>query len=294
MSIFEFRSLSANQLEEKVKRMEALNDEENVLWYRCQLYQAAGEYEKVPPIAKELIKKYECSRYKGYLAAFYVECTQDEQNWEEAIKIFEQLAEIDQDSVAMYMLGFIYEKGKGSLNNKNKALSCYRMSASLDNARAVLAIGYFYQEGWSVKQDYLKALEHYLKAYEMGLINAITHIIAVNIDREDYTSAIKWANVGIAANNSDAMMLLGTLYHKGFGVRKSWKRACELYKQSADMENGDAQLLYYTMLMEGKGVPKNIYKAQNYLHRAAMNGNETALSIINNFYDHMQNGILAE
>jgi TPR repeat protein len=283
MNILKLADLSIIQLEEKVRRMEASDNEEYALWYKCHLYQAKKEYDKVPSIANELIEKYGCNQYKGYLASFYIEYTQDKENWLKAKIIFEELSNTGQDSMAMYLLANMYENGQGVPINKEKALLYYNKSALLDNPHAVLAIGFFYQQGWSVKEDCSEAIDYYLKAYEMGLIKAIPHMIEVYTLQKDYISAIKWINIGIAANNSDSIMLLGTLYEKGQGVRKSWKRAAELYKQSSDMGNDKAQLLYSMMLEDGRGVRKNRYKAYDYICLSASNGNAHAINQINNF-----------
>jgi TPR repeat protein len=51
-------------------------------------------------------------------------------------------------------------------------------------------------------------------------------------------------------------------------------------RQSADMGNDKAQLLYCKMLASGKGVRKNPYKAYDYMCQSAMNGNKQALERI--------------
>ena len=76
----------------------------------------------------------------------------------------------------MFDLGWLYEKGKGVTQNYVKAREWYDKAADKDNADAMVNLGWLYEQGRGVTQDYAKAREWYEKAAAKGDTNALTHL----------------------------------------------------------------------------------------------------------------------
>ena len=79
----------------------------------------------------------------------------------------------------------------------------------LGSADAMNGLGFCYEEGSGVSQDYGKAMELYTKAAEKNHARAQYHI--------------------------------ATFYEKGCGVKKNWKTAKEWYEKAAANGNADAK-----------------------------------------------------
>ena len=68
----------------------------------------------------------------------------------------------------MKNLGWLYEEGKGVAQDFKKALRWYRKAASLGNADAESGLAGMYRDGKGVPKDLKKAIELYRRAAEHG------------------------------------------------------------------------------------------------------------------------------
>jgi TPR repeat protein len=282
-------------LEFNLKQAKKFGNEELSLWYQCLIHLEKLEYDQVISVAEKLVSKYNTIQYKGFLASFYMEYTKDKTLWLKSIRLFEELVE-DGDKVAGYMLGSIYEEGKGVPEDKQKAYQYYMKSVSQYNlAEALIALGWYHEHGWVVNKDADKALEYYEKAIQLGQISAIEYIVNIYISLEEYQLASEWAMKGFEIGDLQSIAILGSLYEGGIGVKKNLKKAAELFKLAADQGNSTAQYLYSKALSEGKGVRKNIIKAYDYLCKSVVNGNPIAMEeyhkMQTNFFDSIEAGI---
>ena len=69
---------------------------------------------------------------------------------------------------AQYMVGRMYDDGRGVLQDYNQAVPWYRKAADQGNALAQSFLGSMYYEGRGVPQDYNQAVFWYRKAAEQG------------------------------------------------------------------------------------------------------------------------------
>lgn len=104
-------------------------------------------------------------------------------------------------------IGYMYQFGRGVNQNYEKAVELYQKGVDLGDAGACLNLGYMYNEGLGVNQDYQKAVELYQKACDLG--------------------------------DADAFCNLGAMYYNGQGVNQDKQKALQLYKKACDM--GDEQ-----------------------------------------------------
>lgn len=167
------------------------------------------------------------------------------------------------DSVAMFQLAENYEKAK----NHKKAAYWYEKSANLGNEKAQLHIGYFYDIGQGVKQDYKIANEWYKKSALQGNNIAASNLginysngYGTDINKEQ---AFYWFKKGATDNNNyyastNAISSLGRCYLYGVGTKKDTNRA---YKLLTKVANNNQYAAYHLAMMYYKGIEiKQDYK----------------------------------
>jgi TPR repeat protein len=116
---------------------------------------------------------------------------------------------------------------------------------------AQLILGYGYQHGVCVDQDYEEALFWYRKAANQG--------------------------------NDRAQSRLGDMYSAGLGVEQDYEEAAKWYRKSADQNYGGAQYALGAMYSKGLGVEQDHEKAVGLLSKAYEVGYSKAQSEYNDF-----------
>ena len=132
--------------------------------------------------------------------------------FEEAIEILEPAVDANHP-FATYLTGIVYFTMTPKGSPATKALEYFERSASLGHTAAYLDIGFAYQQGSGVDQNFEKARESFLLAYDGNDIKA----------------------------KPLAAYAIGGLHLNGFGVEKNETLAKEWYKKSADLGFADAK-----------------------------------------------------
>jgi TPR repeat protein len=122
---------------------------------------------------------------------------------------------------AQEMVGTLYAIGADGANkNYASAMEWYQNAAKQGNARAEVAIGWMYENGWGVRRDQVEAVKWYRKAAEQGNDVAQRNIGNAYAGgwagvKQDYAEAAKWYTQ--AANQGDyvAQYTLGGMYAEG-------------------------------------------------------------------------------
>ena len=123
----------------------------------------------------------------------------DDYVWEEKFK--NALPKAEQgDTKSQYAIGEMFEKGKGTVKNSQKAFEWYNKAAKQNDKKAAYKVGRAYLEGKGVSKNYSKALDWFRKSANKKYVRA-----------EYY---------------------LGTLYENGQGVEKNYSKALNWYKQA--------------------------------------------------------------
>ena len=154
-----------------------------------------------------------------------------------------KLAELG-DALSQGILGYMYDSGNGVPQDYTKAVEWYRKAAEQGYAVAQKNLGVMYEYGTGVPQDYTKAVELYRKTAERGYARA--------------------------------QCSLGVMYANGTGVPQDYTKAVEWFRKAAEQELADAQLNLGVMYANGYGVPQSETKAVEWYRKAAEQGNETA------------------
>ena len=126
----------------------------------------------------------------------------------------------------------------------------YKKAADKGDADAMCCIGYLYDQGLGVAQDYTQAMEWYKKAADKGDATAIY--------------CIAW------------------FYYDGCCVRKNLDKAFQLFKKAAEAPENpdcDAMKLLSECYRFGYGTTQDITKADYWLKKAQDAGSEDANKI---------------
>ena len=118
---------------------------------------------------------------------------------------------------AQYRLGLYYMER----NNFPLALKWYQEAAKEHNIPALKDLGYMYEKGFGVAQDYTTAFEYYLRAAELGDAAAQASLGRLYRDglgtEQDYRKAILWFEKSSAQGNESAKKMLDAMYKRGLG-----------------------------------------------------------------------------
>ena len=123
------------------------------------------------------------------------------------IKRLEELVK-QGDADAMVRLGFMYDSGKGVPQNFEKAKELYEQAANLGNAGAMNNLGTMYYFGQGVPRDYSKAKDWFEQSAILGNDIAMVNLGAMYeygpAVSQDFEKAKKWYEEAYKAGNKDA------------------------------------------------------------------------------------------
>lgn len=106
------------------------------------------------------------SKSKDKAKEYFAKCY-DEVECEEIISYFERIKN-DDDANAYYNLGWHYAKGRGVMQDYQKALYYYKKAADLGNSGAYNNLGVMYANGKGVAKSCSTARSYYQTAADMG------------------------------------------------------------------------------------------------------------------------------
>ena len=120
------------------------------------------------------------------------------------------------------------------------ALRLWMPLARQGNARAQLYLGFMYDDGQGVPQN--------------------------------YAEAVKWYRLAADQGNARAQSNLGFMYEKGQGVPQNHAEAVKWYRLAADQGNARAQSNLGFMYEKGQGVPQNFLLVHMWYNLANAGG----------------------
>lgn len=147
------------------------------------------------------------------------------------------------------------------------------------------SIGYLYEKGFGVSQDFDKAIYWYKKAVTNNTSHAAMNNLGyVYFQLKDYEQAKYWYERAVLHNNRTSMHGLGYLYEHGLGVTQDHKKAIELYEKSGNAGYVDAMFNLGLIYKEGTGTPQDYVKAKYWFKKAAESGDAEAMVYLGNLY----------
>jgi TPR repeat protein len=151
------------------------------------------------------------------------------------------------------------------------------------------AIANHYWDTENEDHDYIKAVEYYQQAAEIGSLSAYRHLgIAYKNGygvTQNYEEALKWFLKGANRGDETAQLLLAWTYEKGEGVPKDINVALKWYMKSAEKGTELAQVALARLYEKGDGVPQDKYKSFYWYRKLAERGNTSEQFIVAYKYD---------
>lgn len=133
------------------------------------------------------------------------------------------------DDAAHYSMGLVHFSGAMGRVHYQSALTFWHEAHALGNRDAPVAIGYMYEEGLGVAQDYGMA-EHWYEVaandghadgqYNLALLYAADNGVGVDAGRSAH-----WLEMAAGQGDRHAALFLSMLYATGAGVERDWEAA---------------------------------------------------------------------
>jgi TPR repeat protein len=188
------------------------------------------------------------------------------------------------DARSMMNLGRFYENGVGVAQDYGKAREWFEKAATKDNAAAMFNLGLLHQNGRDVAQDYDKAREWYEKAAARGYAAAMTGLGALYLKgqgmAQDYGKAREWYEKAEAQGDAAAMTGLGTLCY----IAQDYGKAREWCEKAAARDEAFAMTILGLLYDNGQGVEQDNDKAREWYEKAAAQDNAEAMTILGALY----------
>ncbi|MET1254883.1 tetratricopeptide repeat protein [Aliikangiella maris] len=146
---------------------------------------------------------------------------------------------------ALIGLGYYYEQGKGVSKDLEKAASLYKIVADHNNKNGQYSYAYMLKNGLGVERNYEAAFELFKKAQQQGHLGA-TNQLGLFYEyglyvNKDLKQAFYWYNQAAEANYQWAQYNMGRLYESGLGVTSDLTQALKWYSLAAEQGHKEAK-----------------------------------------------------
>lgn len=160
-----------------------------------------------------------------------------------------------------------------------EAMRYYQRAQAAGHAESLAYIGWLYQNGQGVEQDYDEAGRWFERALEQGSRHA-PQAIGYRYDTgqgapEDHAKAMDWYRRAADLGDPSAMNSVGRMYRMGQGVSKNYAEAINWYRRAADLGHSSAMSQIAVMYHEGQGTQRDYGEAALWYERAVRAGNAT-------------------
>lgn len=243
------------------------------------------KYEVAQKRAKELLNSIDKEKYsdtyamlnnlaEGWveLSVFWADIMESDKNYEIEPSVASFIEEMLLDEIAennddaMCDLGSLYYTGRIGIQDFEKAVHYYEMSAKFDNAQAQENLGYCYYYGRLGEVDYKKAYHYFVKGALIGRVNSLYKIgdmykNGYYVEKDEYEayhiynhcSNIMSTNEHIEKEyGADICMRLADCAYNGIGTEKNLGLALYCYQK--------AEQLYYPRVNNGDFMYKKQYE----------------------------------
>jgi TPR repeat protein len=152
---------------------------------------------------------------------------------------------------------------------ERNACNLFRQAALKGYAGSQYRLGYCYETGRGVEQNFSTANEWYEKAANQGFVDAqykLGHSYRVGRGVQiDLTTALQWYKKAAGNGDREAMHNVGWMYATGQGTKASAEEAYRWFLEAARRGEPGAQLEVSRRLKDGDGVAKNLTSSYSWL-----------------------------
>ncbi|KAG0001615.1 hypothetical protein BGZ79_004409 [Entomortierella chlamydospora] len=196
------------------------------------------------------------------------------------------------DMIATYHRGLSYYEGQDVPQDYLKAMEWFLKAAKQGHPDAQNKLGYMYQKGQGVQQDWSMAAKWYHAAADQGYAKSQGNLGYMYQNgygvTQDHAKAVDMYKKAVEQGYIGAHCSLGYMYECGLGVTRDHLEAAKWYKVAADQGHGIAQTNLGSLYRNGLGVAQDYSKAMDLYQKSAQQGNDAAQCNIAFMY---QNGL---
>jgi TPR repeat protein len=117
-------------------------------------------------------------------------------------------------------------------NDNASAFQFFGEAANAGLESCMLNLGYFYDEGLGTTQDKQKAMYWYKRAYRIGNAAAASNVAILYRERSEFRLATRWFKKAAELGDGDAAVELATLYMEGKYVRRSKAKSARWVREA--------------------------------------------------------------
>ncbi len=212
------------------------------------------------------------------LASMYDQGLGTARNHTKALEWYQKAAAANLPA-AVYQIGLAYEIGRGVTASRDKAMEYFQKAVTLKVPEASYKLASMAMAGVPPKPNEKQALEE-LKA--AGLNNAKAMEALGNFYENgvglapNFTQAFNWYQKAADAGLAEAYFRVGTCYEVGLGTPVDPQKAVANFQKASDMKMAGAAYKLAGMYMAGSFVKADTKKALDYMVIAANNGHGAA------------------
>lgn len=174
-------------------------------------------------------------------------------------------------------LGNYYFLGHGGVVDYKVAFEHYSIAADLGSAISLNNLGWMYENGLHVDQDYVKAASLYEASIEGGDTGALVALGLLYRDGngvpQNFLEANRLFQDALDRGSSAGKANAGWMLIHGLGVEQNRSEGMALLKESVSRDDHDGTYYMALLLEEGKFVEADLERAKRYYEIAADQGN---------------------
>jgi hypothetical protein len=183
---------------------------------------------------------------------------------------------------AEFFLGYLYEHGKFVLQNYTLAFQNYEAAARVHYPPAENNIGSLYHRGQGVSKNLGKTFEWYLAAAQhgdaVGQLNLASLYYVGDGIPRDVNEAVRWLRLSSDSGLPEAQNNLAYFYFYGVSVQRDYNEAARLVRLAAQQNLPGAETSLGYLYEQGKGVPLDYVAAYTWYTRAGNAGDHSGAS----------------
>ena len=173
---------------------------------------------------------------------------------------------------------FIKAKKQHDTKNYVEAISLYEPLAQKGNSWAMRNIALLYRYGLGVDKDLEEAKKWYKKSIEKDNMQAVEDLGHVYYEEGKFDKALECFLKAAANENPKGIFMLGYLSQNGKGLPLDYKKAEEYYLKATRKNYAEAYYRIGKLYQEGgNGITQNFQTAMNWYLQAAGRGNTNAM-----------------
>jgi TPR repeat protein len=174
----------------------------------------------------------------------------------------------------------------------DQALSWLQFSVSQNKADAQFVLGYLYEHGKGLPLDFSKAAEYYRSAALQGYSPAETNLGGLyrrgNGVPRDAAISFHWYQLAAQHGNRVAQQNLGTFYYIGYATPIDYVQAANWFRASAMQGFAEAQNSLAHCYLKAIGVPRDYAQAAHWARLAAEQGHPRSAALLAYLYERGQ------